>query len=121
MSLFNFLKDLFVKDHFNDTTSKNLFDHYFFDLKYYLHQDASVENFSFLLNISSDRVTQIATAYYRCSFQVLINEYRCKQLLLELERPMNAGLSMESIAKLSGFESSKQYTDYLKGTRTPIN
>ena len=121
MSLFNYLKNLFVKDHFDDNTSKKLFDHYFFDLKYYLHQDASLGNFALLLNISTDKVSQISATYYHYSFQVLINEHRCKQLMFELERPMNAGLSMESIAKLSGFESSEQYTEYLKGSRTTIN
>jgi hypothetical protein len=114
MSLFNYLKNLFVKDHFDDNTSKNLFDHYFFDLKYYLHKDASVGNFALLLNISIDKVSQISTTYYHFSFQELVNEHRCKQLMFELERPMNAGLSIESIIKLSGFEGNNQYVAYIK-------
>ena len=114
MSLFNYLKNLFVKDHFVDNTSKNLFDHYFFDLKYYLHKDASVGNFALLLNISIDKVSQISTTYYHYSFQELVNEHRCKQLMFELERPMNAGLSIESIIKLSGFEGNNQYVAYIK-------
>ena len=120
MSLFNFFKNLFVKDHFDDNTSKKLFDHYFFDLKYYLHQDASVGNFAHLLNITTDRVSQISTTYYHYSFQVLVNEYRCEHLMLELEHPMNAGLSMESIVKLSGFESIEKYSEYLKGNMNQI-
>ena len=121
MSIFNHFKHLIEAYLFKDASTKNVFDHYFFDLKYYLHQDASVENFAFLLNINSDKVSDIATTYYKCSFHVLINEYRCKQLMIELENSISAGLSMESIVKLSGFESSKQYTDYLKGKRTTIN
>jgi len=114
MSLFIFFKDLFVKYLFKDISSKKVFDHYFFDLKYYLHHDASIENFAFLLNLTSNKVAQIATNYYNCSFQVLLNEYRCKQVILELNNPVNAALSMGSILKLSGFKSSEQYSNYLK-------
>jgi len=120
MSLFNFFKSLYVKYLFKDTSNKNIFDHYFFDLKYYLHQDASIENFAFLLNITSNKVARITSTYYHCSFQVLLNEHRCNQVLLELNNPVNAGLSMESIVKLSGFKSSEQYSDYLKGNMNKI-
>jgi AraC-like DNA-binding protein len=120
MTLINFFKGLFEKYLFKDTSSKNVFDHYFFDLKYYLHQDASIENFAFLLNITSNKVAQIAATYYNCSFQVLLNEHRCNHVVLELNNPVNAGLSMESIVKLSGFESSEQYSDYLKGNMNQI-
>jgi hypothetical protein len=114
MSLFHFFKGLYVKYLFKETSNKNVFDHYFFDLKYYLHQDASIENFAFLLNITSNKVARITSTYYHCSFQVLLNEHRCNQVLLELNNPVNAGLSMDSIIKLSGFESSEQYSNYLK-------
>jgi hypothetical protein len=115
MSVFIFFKNLFVKYLFKDISSKKVFDHYFFDLKYYLHQDASIENFAFLLNMTSNKVVRITSTYYHCSFQVLLNEHRCNQVLLELNNPVNAGLSMDSMIKLSGFESSEQYSGYLIG------
>jgi len=120
MSLFHFFKGLYVKYLFKETSNKNVFDHYFFDLKYYLHQDASIENFAFLLNITSNKVARITSTYYNCSFQVLLNEHRCNHVVLELNNPVNSGLSMESIVKLSGFKSSEQYSDYLKGNMNKI-
>jgi hypothetical protein len=45
MSLFSFFKNFFSKRHSSNTAdSKSVFDHYFFDSKYYLHPNASIEN-----------------------------------------------------------------------------
>jgi hypothetical protein len=39
MSLFNFFKEFILKYRLNDPTSKIVFDHYFFDFKYYLQKN----------------------------------------------------------------------------------
>lgn len=114
MSLFLFFKNLFFRNHLKGPTNKNVFDHYFFDLKYYLHKDASIKDLSNLLSISVQKLDQISIEYYACSCESLINEYRYKHLISELESPLNSTLTIESIIKLSGFENNIQFSDFLK-------
>jgi hypothetical protein len=114
MSLFYFLKDFISKYRLNDPTSKTVFDHYFFDLKYYLRKDASIQDFSNLLNISVQKLDQIALENYACSCELLINENRYKHLITELESPINSSLTIESIIKLSGFENNIKFSDFVK-------
>ena len=114
MSLFYFLKDFISKYRLNDPTSKTVFDHYFFDLKYYLRKDASIQDLSNLLNISVQKLDQIALENYACSCELLINENRYKHLITELESPINSSLTIESIIKLSGFENNIKFSDFVK-------
>ena len=114
MSLFYFLKDFISKYRLNDPTSKTVFDHYFFDLKYYLRKDASIQDLSNLLNISVQKLDQISIENYACSCELLINEYRYKHLIAELESPLNSSLTIESIIKLSGFENNIKFSDFVK-------
>ena len=114
MSLFNFLKDFISKYRLNDPASKTVFDHYFFDLKYYLRKDASIKDLSNLLNISVQKLDQISLENYACTCELLINEYRYKHLISELESPLNSSLTIESIIKLSGFENNIKFSDFVK-------
>lgn len=114
MSLFNFFKDLIVKCLFKETSFIHVFDHYFFDLKYYLHLDASNEDFSNLLNISTERLDQISIEKYSCSFSTLLNENRYKHLIKELENPLNARLTIDSLMKLNGYSNNQKFVDYLE-------
>ena len=114
MSFFIFFKDLLSRFTSSDTNAKNVFDHYFFDLKYYLNKDASVANFAHLLNIKPEKLDQIAFNNYACSCEILINEYRLKQFLEELESPINSSLSIESVLKFSGFENNDKFVDFVK-------
>ena len=114
MSLFHFFKNYILKFRFNSPTSKTVFDHYFFDLKYYLRKDASIQDLSNLLNISVQKLDQIALENYACSCELLINENRYKHLITELESPINSSLTIESIIKLSGFENNIKFSDFVK-------
>ena len=118
MSFTLFFKKLFIKNRLIDPASKILFDHHFFDLKYYLHQDSSNEKFSILLNITPEKLDQIAQKHYGSSFQILLNECRYRHLMDELESPINSTLSIESIFKLSGFAGNENFVDYLN-TKNP--
>ena len=113
MRLFNFLKSFFIKYRLTDPANKIVFDHYFFDLKYYLHQDTSCQEFSLLLNISIEKLDQISICYYGSLFQSLLNECRYRHLIEELESPINSNLSIESIIKLSGFKGNDNFVDFL--------
>ena len=114
MSVFNFFKDFFSKFRPSDATAKDVFDHYFFDLKYYLHKEASVEHFAHLLNSNPEKINQISFENYTCSCELLISEYRYKQFLEELESPLNSSLTIESLLKISGFENDKQFIDFVQ-------
>ena len=118
MPLFNLFKDFIIKYRLKSCTNKNVFDHYFFDLKYYLHNDASIEDLSSLLNISTQKLDQIAIENYACSCELLINEYRYKQFLEELESPLNSSLTIESLLKISGFENNKQFIDFVQSKQS---
>jgi AraC-like DNA-binding protein len=114
MFLLKYIKEFILKYRAKDATSKNVFDHYFFDLKYYLHQETSSEDFSLLLNISIEKLDQIAIQYYGNNFQSLLNECRYRHLMEELESPINSNISIESIIKLSGFTRNEHFDHFLK-------
>jgi hypothetical protein len=114
MFLFNLLKELFLKLRHNDATSKSVFDHYFFDSKYYLLPTASTEDFAPILNIDTHSLDKISVAYYGFTFSILINEYRYKHFMQELEHPYNENLTIESMIKLSGFENNESFVKYVK-------
>ncbi len=117
MSLFNFFLGLIGKQSSDSAPIKNIFDHYFFDLKYYLQKDASIKYFSHLLKVSAEKVDEISTVYYKLSFQLLVNEYRYKHFVEEIENPFNANLSIESIIHLCGFDSNDNFVEYVKEKR----
>ena len=121
MSLFIFFKDLLSRFKSSDTNAKDVFDHYFFDLKYYLNKDASVEQFAHLLNYKSEKLDRIAITYYGNDFDLLINEYRYKHFLREFESPYNKDLSIESVIKFSGFDSNENFVEYVKEMQEKSN
>ena len=121
MSLLFFFEDFIGKHRKKNAPLKNVFDHYFFDLKYYLQKDASIKYFSHLLKVSAEKVDEISTAYYTLPFQLLVNEYRYKHFIEEIENPINANLSIESIIHLCGFDSNDNFVEYVKEKKGLIN
>lgn len=121
MSILIYFKDLFSKFRENDTTSKNVFDHYFFGSKYYLNPTASTKDFSVLLNISSEQLDKISKVYYNCLFETLLNEYRYRYFLDELNNPINSNLTMDSIIKLSGYDDKDEFLEIVKNHKNNIN
>jgi len=120
MLLFNFFKELFEKHRLDDATSESIFDHYFFDLKYYTHKDANIEDLSHLLNISIQKLDQISMEKYACSFDMLLNENRYNHLINELESPLNSSLTIDSILKLSGYTSNQKFVDYVESKQAKM-
>ncbi len=114
MSVLNFFKDFYVKYRQNDPTSKTVFDHYFFDSKYYLQPTASSEDFAPVLNIEGEKLDKISMSYYGLSFLELINEYRYQHFMQELKRPFNENLTIDSLIKLSGFDNNESFVKYAK-------
>lgn len=114
MSLSSFFSKFFKAHQINYTSGKNVFDHYFFDLKYYLHKDASIEDFSSLLKISPQVLDQISISYYGSSFQAILNMHRYQHFLKEIESPINSNLPIESIIQLSGFSSNEKFVKYFE-------
>ena len=114
MSLFNLFKDFFLKYRFNDPTSKTVFDHYFFDSKYYLQKNASAQDFAPVLNIEAERLDKISMSYYGLLFIELINEYRYQHFMQEMKNPFNENLTIESLIKLSGFDNNESFATYVK-------
>jgi hypothetical protein len=121
MSLLSFFNGFIANYRFNYDTLKKLSDHYFFDLKYYLKQDASIEGFSHLLNISTEQLDQISKAHYSNSLDLLLNEYRYGHFLNEIQSPINDNLSLESIFKLCGFENNEKYIEYVQQKKDLFN
>ena len=117
MSLSNFFDGIAVRFGKKNNHLKNVFDHYFFDLKYYLQKDASIKYFSHLLKVSAKKVDEISSVYYTLPFQLLVNEHRYKHFVEEIENPINANLSIESIINLCGFDSNDSFVDYVKEKR----
>ena len=114
MPLFKSLKSFFFKGRLNEPNSKIVFDHYFFDSKYYLQKNASAEDFAPILNIDEEKLDKIIVAYFGYSFNTLVNEYRYKHFMQELEHPFNENLSIESLIKLSGFDNNESFVTYVK-------
>lgn len=98
----------------NTSNIKNLFDHHFFDQKYFLQPSASEIDFAKLLNVSTEILNHISKTYYLNSFVNLIEEYRYMHFIKEFENPLNADLPLDSIIKLSGFEDNNRFADFVK-------
>lgn len=120
MSLYTYLSRLFTKQTRISPDNKNVFDHHFFDRKYYVHQTSSTENFAGLLNISTHEVDNISICYHGINFMTLVNEYRCLHFIDELENPINSKLPIESIIKLCGFENSESFYHSIKSKNLSI-
>ena len=58
------------------TPLKNVIDHCFFDLKYYLQKDASIEYFSHLLKVRVEKVGEFSKFYYSLSNHLLVTEQK---------------------------------------------
>ena len=114
MPLFNLFKDFIIKYRLKSCTSKNVFDHYFFDSKYYLQPTASSEDFAPVLNIEGEILDKISMSYYGLSFIELINEYRYQHFMQELKYPFNENLTIDSLIKLSGFDNNESFVKYAK-------
>ena len=114
MTLIHFLKSFFFKFGQNDSTSKKVFDHYFFDSKYYLQKNASSEDFAPVLNIEAERLDKISMSYYGLLFIELINEYRYQHFMQEMKNPFNENLTIENLIKLSGFDNNESFATYVK-------
>ena len=89
----------------------------FFDLKYYLRKNANIQDFSLLLNIHIDDIAKITNSFYNLSFEALTNENRYRHFMNELESPINANLSIDSIIKLCGYDNSDNFIDYANAKR----
>ena len=114
MSLSNFFDGIAVRFGKKNNHLKNVFDHYFFDLKYYLHKDASIQDFSLLLHVSSEKLNKIAEDSYNLTFPILINEYRYRHCMEELNNPVNENLSIDSIIKLCGYTANDKFVEFVK-------
>lgn len=114
MPVLSYIRNL-IRGYFLTTPDKkNTFDHLFFELKYYAHQNSNTEKFACLLNISPEEVDQISTSYHGVDFTRLIDQYRQQLLIKELENPINSNLPIESVIKLCGFESSESFYHSIK-------
>ena len=114
MSLFTFLRGLVPNQNLKTPALSKLFKYYFFDHKYYLHQDSTIENFANLLKISVEEVDHISTSYHGVNFTALIDQHRYQFLIKELENPINSNLSIESVIKLCGFENIQSFYHSIK-------
>lgn len=90
-----------------------LFEHHFFDLKYYLNPIASEQNFAQQLNITVEKLNLISQYYYNNSFEFLMNEKRYQYFLKEMQNPLNANLSVKSILHSCGFGNSTAFVDFI--------
>ena len=114
MSLLIYFKEIILKFRSSDAHNKNVFDHYFFDSKYYLQPTASSEDFAPVLNIEGEILDKISMSYYGLSFIELINEYRYQHFMQELKYPFNENLTIDSLIKLSGFDNNESFVKYAK-------
>ena len=121
MSVFNFFKNFLLKYRNSDPDYKTVFDHYFFDSKYYLNPTASIEDFSSLLNVSPAHLNHISKVNYNCLFETLLNEYRYTYFLNELKNPINSNLPMDSIIKLSGYDDKNNFFEVVKNKSNSPN
>ncbi len=93
---------------------QNIFEHYFFEQKYYLHTSASLQNFAKLLNTNADKLNHISNKYNSSSFEELIQQSRYEHLMKEFQNPFNASLPIDSVIKLSGFDNNESFVNYAK-------
>lgn len=120
-SLLNIFKSLISPFDQKSKGMKDIFDHHFFEQKYFLQPSASEHDFADRLNISLENLNQISKTFYFRPFSYLIEEHRYQHFMKEFENPLNADLPFESIIKLSGFENNDSFIQFVHEKRNKVN
>lgn len=113
MQLFGKILYFFKKLYPNTDNTINVFNHYFFDLKYYLKPLVSDHDFAQLMNITVEKLNSISIHCHSLSFEMLLNETRYKHILEELQNPINADLPIKSIVYTCGFEDNINFLSFM--------
>ena len=90
---------------------KALFDHHFFECKYYLHKSASEEHMVNILNISIHQLNEITLNHYKMNFNELCEKYKFEHFWSEVTNPLNGDLPVHSIIESSGFASNADFNN----------
>ena len=97
-----------------ETSNRFLFNHHFFNNRYYLQKSASDEYMAFILNITVSELNIIVKQSYDHDFKTLCDLYRFKHFWEEFTNPLNANLPVQSIISSCGFNSVDDFKDSMK-------
>lgn len=95
----------------NKQRDKALFDHHFFECKYFLHKSASEEHMVNILNINKQQLNEITLNHYYMNFNDLCEKYKFEHFWSEVANPLNADLPVHSIIESSGFASNEDFNN----------
>jgi len=112
----NFLNKSALKISFGDNFSRNLdltinevdFINSFFTNFYFTNPDASLENFSKVLNAGSNDLYKFVYYKYNMTFSDLVNKQRVEYFVDIIHNPKFANFTIDALAKEVGF-SSRQH------------
>ena len=89
--------------------SKDLFTISFFHKAYYANKDASLEEFSSLLEISPKQLKDFILASYNVTFIDLVNQNRVKLFVELIKDSENNNITIEGLSEKAGFGSRQNF------------
>lgn len=89
--------------------SKDLFIISFFHKAYYANKDASLEEFSSLLEISTEQLKGFILANYNVTFTDLVNQNRVKMFVELIKDSENNNITIEGLSEKAGFGSRQNF------------
>jgi AraC-like DNA-binding protein len=84
------------------------------NLKFYLKPDVNLQMFAQEINSNTKYVSKYINHKYGVSFSAFVNELRIKDALEFLKNPNNAHYTVESVAKMAGFNSKSAFNAVFK-------
>ena len=89
--------------------TKDLFIISFFHKAYYSNKNASLEEFSNLLEISPEQLKAFILANYNATFTDLVNQSRIKMFVELIQNSENNNLTIEGLSEKAGFGSRQNF------------
>ena len=89
--------------------SKDLFSISFFHKAYYANKNASLEEFSNLLEISTEQLKSFILTNYKTTFTDLVNQSRVTLFVELVQNSTNNNLTIEGFADKTGFGSRQSF------------
>ncbi len=88
-----------------DIIDEQMFNKAFYDQKYYLKPDASLNNLAAVMNINANDLYKYVYLNFPVTFNEMVNSNRIKYFCYIVSDPKYANYSIDALAKESGFTS----------------
>lgn len=92
----------------------DLFFQHFFTQLYFLNENASAQDFSKIIDVKPDQLSDFLRTNYNFTFTEMVNKSRIDYFVELAKRPESKLVTIESLSKQSGFSSRQNMNKFFK-------